>query len=606
MFKRYYEDELAFLREMGGEFARAYPDIARELGLSGSDPDVERLLQGVAFLTGRIRQGLDAQFPELLYPLLGHLWPQALRPSPCAVILEFQPRPNMFRSAEVLKAGSLVRSVPVDGTACQFQTAYRTPILPLKVEQVRLSTPSLSQVRLSLHLLPLPGVAFNRLGNHPLRLYFHGAGIKGMGREAYGLHAWLGHYLRAIRLRVRSLADDRVLGERALPREALRPVGWEAEESLLPYPSTSFGAPRHLIEYFLFSAKYLFFDLHGLAALAELPAGERLEIEFDLAPLPGDPLSPTAEHIRTNCVPAVNLFPHTAMPLSVDGTRSEYQLRPEGSAAEHYDIFSVERVFGHSRRASQPVDYLPFFSFHRPKVQVGEQPVMYQVLKRPPVSSSHAARDDLPAYPAVPTYLSFVEPSGGAAALQAIVSVDLLCTNRDLPTRLRSGEICKPTADIPSTLQFHDIGGVSAPAPAPVGGDGLWRLFAHVLTGLDALKDRDSLRTLLQLYHFPARFNQPARQKLEALLDAVAELQSAPEVRMVGHPPAVLRGTKVVLALHESRFSHFGELVLFGGALEHFLAESAAVNSYTQLLLRGIDQGFELAWPARLGTQRLV
>ncbi len=78
-FKRYYEDELAFLRELGGEFSHAYPDIARELGLAGHDPDVERLLQGVAFLTGRIRQGLDAQFPDLLYPLLGHLWPQALK-----------------------------------------------------------------------------------------------------------------------------------------------------------------------------------------------------------------------------------------------------------------------------------------------------------------------------------------------------------------------------------------------------------------------------------------------------------------------------------------------------------------------------------------------
>ena len=82
-FKRYYEDELAFLRELGGEFSHSYPDIARELGLQGHDPDVERLLQGVAFLTGRIRQSLAAQFPDLLYPLLSHVWPQALRPTPC-------------------------------------------------------------------------------------------------------------------------------------------------------------------------------------------------------------------------------------------------------------------------------------------------------------------------------------------------------------------------------------------------------------------------------------------------------------------------------------------------------------------------------------------
>ena len=591
---------------MGGEFARAYPDIARELGLSGTDPDVERLLQGVAFLTGRIRQSLDTQFPELLYPLLGHLWPQALRPSPAAVILEFLPRPNMFRGPEVLKSGSLVRSVPVDGTACQFQTAYATPILPLKVDDVRLTAPSLSQYRLSIFFGLLPGALSKSLAGHPLRIYFHGAGIKGMGREAFGLYAWLSHYLRGIRLRVLSTAGNKVLGERSLSREALKPVGWHPSQSLLPYPKTSFNAARHLIEYFLFPSKYLFFDLEGLDALRELPPGDRLEVEFDLAPLPGDPLTPTVEHIRTNCVPAVNLFPHTATPLQVDGTRTEYQLRPEGTAPDHFDIFSVERVFGHAKRSSQPVDYQPFFSFHRPKADVGEQPVMYQVILRPPVANRSTSRDDLPAYPASPTYLSFVEPSGGAVAMQSIVSVDLLCTNRDLPLRLRPGEICKPTGDIPSTLAFHDIGSVSAPAPAPVGGDGLWRLFAHVLVGLDALKDRDSLRILLQLYHFPARFNQASRQKLESLLDAVADISPVPDVRMVGRPPAVMRGTRIDLSVHEDRFAHFGEFVLFGGALENFLAESTAINSYTQLHMRGIDHGIEISWPARIGAQRLV
>lgn len=591
---------------MGGEFARAYPDIARELGLAGSDPDVERLLQGVAFLTGRIRQSLDAQFPELLYPLVSHLWPQALRPSPAAVILEFLPRPNMFRGPEVLRAGSLVRSVTVDGTACQFQTAYAAPILPLKVEDVRLLAPSPSQYRLSVFLGLLPGVVSRSLAGYPLRLHLHGTSIKGLGREAFGLFAWLSHYLRGVRLRVLSSATGQVLGERSLPREALTPVGWQPDETLLPYPKTSFNASRHLIEYFLFPAKYLFFDVAGTDALKDLPPGDRLELEFDLAPLPGEQLTPTVEHVRCNCVPAVNVFPHTATPLQVDGTRTEYLLRPEGTAPDHYDIFSVERVVGHAKRASRAVDYHPFYSFFRPKAEVGEQPIMYQVLLRPPVSNRSTARDDLPAYPAVPTYLSFVDPSGGAVSLQSIVSVDLLCTNRDLPLRLRPGEICKPTSDIPATLQFHDLGGVSVPAPAPVGGDGLWRLFAHVLVGLDALKDRDSLRILLQLFHFPARFNQAARQKLEMLLDAVANVAAVPDVRMVGRPPAVLRGTRVELSVHENRFAHFGELLLFCSALEHFLCESTAINSYTQVVVRGIDQAIELTWPARLGTQRLL
>src|SRR5690606_5867693 len=53
----YYNKELAYLREMGAEFAAGYPKVAARLGMNGTevaDPYVERLLEGTAFLTARI------------------------------------------------------------------------------------------------------------------------------------------------------------------------------------------------------------------------------------------------------------------------------------------------------------------------------------------------------------------------------------------------------------------------------------------------------------------------------------------------------------------------------------------------------------------------
>ena len=73
MLNTYYQDELDYLRELGREFARDNPEIAHALGAPGSDPDVERLLEGVAFLTGRIRQKLDDSkitFPQMFGTLL--------------------------------------------------------------------------------------------------------------------------------------------------------------------------------------------------------------------------------------------------------------------------------------------------------------------------------------------------------------------------------------------------------------------------------------------------------------------------------------------------------------------------------------------------------
>ena len=60
---RYYNQELRYLREMGGEFAREFPKIAGRLGMEGmevSDPYVERLIEGCAFLAARVQLKQDA------------------------------------------------------------------------------------------------------------------------------------------------------------------------------------------------------------------------------------------------------------------------------------------------------------------------------------------------------------------------------------------------------------------------------------------------------------------------------------------------------------------------------------------------------------------
>lgn len=56
---KYYIDELTYLRELGREFAIAHPQAAPLLAEAGTDPDVERLLEGFAFLTAQLREKLE-------------------------------------------------------------------------------------------------------------------------------------------------------------------------------------------------------------------------------------------------------------------------------------------------------------------------------------------------------------------------------------------------------------------------------------------------------------------------------------------------------------------------------------------------------------------
>ncbi len=71
---KYYHDELNYLKEAGSEFAEYHPNLTHFLGERSSDPDVERLLEGFAFLTGRIREKIDDELPELTNSMMSLMW----------------------------------------------------------------------------------------------------------------------------------------------------------------------------------------------------------------------------------------------------------------------------------------------------------------------------------------------------------------------------------------------------------------------------------------------------------------------------------------------------------------------------------------------------
>ncbi len=86
-----YEQELAFVRDMGGEFAKEFPKIASRLDLGSTevaDPYVERLLEGFAFLTARIQLKMEAEFPTFTQSLLQMVYPHYLGPTPSMAVVQ--------------------------------------------------------------------------------------------------------------------------------------------------------------------------------------------------------------------------------------------------------------------------------------------------------------------------------------------------------------------------------------------------------------------------------------------------------------------------------------------------------------------------------------
>jgi len=150
----YYQTELGALRTMGAAFAKQYPKLAERLQLDSkqsTDPHVERLLQGFAFLAARVQLKIDDDFPEISEALLNVVYPHYLRPIPAMTIVQFDLDPEKAKlpSGYPLEAGREIlsrlevkgedpnnpssRRADTQSTRCKFRTCYPTTVWPLRV-----------------------------------------------------------------------------------------------------------------------------------------------------------------------------------------------------------------------------------------------------------------------------------------------------------------------------------------------------------------------------------------------------------------------------------------------------------------------------------------
>jgi len=585
VFNKYYQDELQFLRELGEEFARAHPAAAHYLSGPGRDPDVERLLEGFAFLTARVRQKLDDELPELTHGLLGLLWPHYLRPVPSMAILEFSPVLTALRQSQVVKRGAEVQSIPVDGTPCRFRTCYDVTLNPLSLEEVALDNRGAgpSSMRLGFKIWNKSRPEALRLDS--LRLFLHGDAA-----TSYALYLHMSRHVAEARV-VASTAGGGTEGEAFRPVR-LEPAGFAEDEALLPYPASSFGGYRLLQEYFSLPEKFLFLDIKGLEGLRDLRVEDRFHVEIRFTQPLSPTLRPTKEEIRLYCTPIANLFGHEGDPIRIDRTQTEYRLRPSGKDPLHYEVHTIDRVAGYAAGSAQEREIPAFYSFvHGMGNRRG--PYHFPRLRNSVV-------DDR-----IDTYVSFVDPQGETAIPDAeTVSFQLTCTNRRLAEALRVGDIGVPTDSSPEFVKFRNL---TAPTPSvapPLGGDLHWRLISHLSLNYLSLANVEALRGILELYNFQVLRDPRAARANQLRLEGLVGVRAEPSETLARG--CLVRGSAVSLDVLEDRFAGDGDLFLFSSVLNEFVSLHATLNSFTQLSVRGTQRGEVSTWPCRIGRQTLL
>ena len=608
----YYERELTYLRQMGGEFARKYPKVAGRLLLDPDrcdDPHVNRLLEGFAFLAARVHRRIDDDFPEICESLTRIIHPGYLRPTPSMTIVECQPDPAQGKKTagmQVPRGTPLVSKATVEGLPCRFLTAYDVDLWPFSVaaaewrQPERMQRPPRASVGIQavaavrLRLRCQRDVVFSGL---PLaRLRFH---LAGDASVVYSLYELISE--KCIEIQLRDPKDEKRLI--ILGPEQLRMVGFDAEESLLPFVRRSMDGHRLLQEYFALPEKFLFFDLAGLEPLAETGFGEEAEIVFLFSSFERAERQQVLElgvnerTFRLGCTPAINLFPQSSEPILLSQTRHEYTIVPDSRHSTAMEIFSIEEVIASNPKLRQSVVLEPMHAYR------------HQTRKRQDLAFWSATRrlNEFGEREPSTMSISVVDLTGSFTDPEAdVLMVRTLCTNFDLPSRFQFGS---ESGDFEATgyPAAKTVVALRRPTASinPAGGQGhFWRLISLLSLNYLSLNEegRTAMQEILRLH------NMSDATASENQVGSILKMSSSPNFALVNSVYGLIpaRGTQVEMEFDEQQFAGSG-LYLFAAVLDRFLAGYASMNSFSQLTARSTLRKEALGkWPPRAGTQALL
>jgi type VI secretion system protein ImpG len=147
-----------------------------------------------------------------------------------------------------------------------------------------------------------------------------------------------------------------------VPGDAVRGIGFEDDQALLPYGPRSFQGYRLLHEYFALPARYLFVELAELGPGVRACQSSELEIVILL-----DRNDPTIEpliapeHFELFCTPAINLFPRKADRIHLNDRENEYHVVPDRTRPLDFEVHSITEVIGFGTSTTAQREFLPFY-----------------------------------------------------------------------------------------------------------------------------------------------------------------------------------------------------------------------------------------------------
>jgi len=619
-FLEFYNQELKFIRETGAEFAKEYPKIAGRLGLDGfdcSDPYVERLLEGFAFLSARIHLKLDASFPKFTQHLMEQLFPTFLQPSPSMIITQFNPD---FEEGSLAEGVSIPRQTALhsllgkgEQTACEYRTSHEVTLWPIKLTQAEyINAQELASytAKTSLSFTPksgvmitlesAPGVKFSEISLDSLMLHIRGT-------ESFPLYLFESLFKGYQGCLYKSNGN---MWRKQQEITKITAHGYDKEDALLPYCNKQFDGFRLLKEYFAFAKRYLFLSIDNLQSTLSQCNEEKIQLLFLLDH--NDPRLEnlvSADNFSLHCTPAINLFPKRAERINVSRINNDFHVVPDKLRPLDFEVCTIENIKGFSSGVEPTTQFLPLYGAD--DAHINRHNAYYTTTRDTrSLNVNQRKFGHRSSYIGTEVYLSLVDPKNAPYAdnLRQL-SVDTLCCNRDLPLMMPLGK-GKTDFTIDTGAPCESVRCVGEPTRpnSPLSeGNVAWDLINQLSINFLGITDNDSTSALTKLKTLLGLMMNKKDHAQTKQIDGIIALKTHQITSRLPFAGPICFGRGVAIEITVDELAYEGNSIfMLGMILDQFFAQYVSINSFTQLVLNSSDSREIYRWPIRIGLRSAI
>lgn len=640
---------------MGKEFAAQYPKIASRLALDTTDipdPYVERLLEGVSFLTARTQLKLDAEYPRFVQRILEVVYPDFINQKPAAAIVNLEPT-NQYNAdvINLLERGKILRSLPIDEfkVSCPFSVTKTTEILPLRIEKAKY-TDSIGYLP---NTLPALKQSSSKKVQSALRLDFS-LSVPGACSEMLPdeLSIFLGTELSKSSSLLFLLASECVgvvCHSYENPKQWYYPLpttpkhrGFREDEALSFNLDKSVSAFRIMQEYSRLPEKFLFISQKNIKQAIQqaekkghLPkVPEHLEEivndkgvnkkiityrkrYFSLSFLFSNKIPELTELIgvddfSVNAVPVVNLFRKKSSRFPVNIQDQEHHVVIDRTQPLNYEVYAIEQVKGFDTNNLQTVVFSPMYKAPDiglfPETQT--QHAHFSARRADRVPSENSAKNGFrSSYLGSEVFLSLANNQNYAfnSNVQHL-SVDAWCTSRDLPLIMpRDGESDFLIEGFLPVKSIKLISKLTRPQEAVSEDRTLWSFLNQLSLNYLSLLNTDKEDAPVALKELLTVFVSSESDLLKKQIESIIRVETSIINKVVRHygVAAPIRGINITVTLDEAQLGGVHPF-LFGSVLNHYFRRLVSINSFVQLRIDTLQQGHIATWPSEIGERMII